>query len=69
MTLLVIVKDHSSHLVYLNIRIIEQTCENLSSIGRNSCEIMMKELLKNWSHKVVCFQMLDFKPQNLILRS
>ena len=42
-TLLVIVKDQSSHLVYLNICMKYQTCENLSSIGRQSCEITVQE--------------------------
>ena len=41
------------HLVYLNICIQEQTCENLSSIGRWSCKIIMKEKTP-LSHKVVC---------------
>ena len=61
--LLVIVKDQSSHLVYLNICIKQQTCENLSSIGRQSCEIIMKEKI-HLSHEIVCFQMLDFKTSN-----
>ena len=45
--------DQSSHLVYLYIK--QQTYENLSSIGRRSCEIMKKEktLL---SHEVLRFQ-------------
>ena len=57
-------KDQSSRLVYLK----QQTCENLSSIGRRNCEITMKEktLL---THKVVCFQMLDFETSFYILRS
>ena len=42
-TLLATVKDQSSHLVYLNICIKQQTCENWSSIGRWSCKITMKE--------------------------
>ena len=49
---MVIVKDQSFHLVYLNICINKQTCDNLSSIGRRICEIV---------HEVVCFQMLDFE--------
>ena len=60
---LVFVKDQSSHLVYLNIFIKLQTCENLSSTGRRSCEIIMKEK-EPLSHKVVCFQMLDFETSN-----
>ena len=54
-TLLVFVKDQSSHLVYLNICIKYQTCENLRSIGHRSWEKMMKEktpLLDEF----VCFQ-------------
>ena len=35
------------------------TCENLSSIGRRSCKIIMKEKTP-LSRAVVCFQMLDF---------
>ena len=65
-TLLVSVKDQSSHLVYLNrVRIKQQTCEHLSSIGSQSCEITMNE--KNTlalSHEGVCFQMLDFVTSN-----
>ena len=38
----------------------KKTCENLSSIGRRSCEITMKEKTP-LSHKVVYFQMLDFE--------
>ena len=57
---MVIVKDQSSHLVYLNICIKQHTCENLSSIGHRSCEIIMKEKTP-LPHKVVCFQMLDFE--------
>ena len=53
-TPLVIVKDQSSNLVYLNICIKQQTCENLSSIGRRSCKIKMEEKTP-LSHKVVCF--------------
>ena len=56
-TLLVIVKDQSSHLVYLNI------CIRLSSIRCRSCEIIMKEQTP-LSHEVVCFQMLDFETSN-----
>ena len=50
-TLLVTVKDQSSNLVYLKI-CIKQTCENLSSIGRRSCEIIMKE--KHPCHTKLC---------------
>ena len=35
-------------------------CENLSSIGRQSCEIIMKEKTPLLSHELVCFQMVDF---------
>ena len=38
----------------------KQNCEDLSSIGRRSCEIIMKEKTP-LSHKVVCFQMLEFE--------
>ena len=59
-TLLVIVKDQSSHLVYLNICIKYQNCENLSLIGCRSCKIIVKEKTP-LSNRVVCFQMLDFE--------
>ena len=59
LAVLVIVKDQSSHLVYLIICINKQTCENLSSIGHRSCEIVMKGKTP-LSHEVVCFRMLDF---------
>ena len=49
--------------VYLNICIKQRTCENLSSIGRRSCEILMKEKTP-LPHEVVCFQMLDFETSN-----
>ena len=39
----IIVKDLPSQMVYLNICIKQQTCEKLSSIGRRSCKIIMKE--------------------------
>ena len=43
-TLLVIVKYQSSHLLYLNICIKQQTFENnMSSVDCRSCEITMKE--------------------------
>ena len=58
-----IVKDQPSQLVYLNICIKKQTCENLNSIGRRSCEIIMKEKTP-LSHEVVCFQMFDFETSN-----
>ena len=35
------------------------TCENLNSIGRRSCKVKMEEKTP-LTHKVVCFQMLDF---------
>ena len=38
-------------------------CENLSSIGRRSCEIIMKEKTP-LSHEVVCFQMYEFETSN-----
>ena len=38
----------------------KQTCENMSSIGRQSYEIIMKEKTP-LKHEVVCFQMLDFE--------
>ena len=41
----------------------KQTCENLSSIGHQSCEIIMKEETP-LSLEVVCFQMLDFETSN-----
>ena len=63
--LLVIVKDQYSHLMYLNLCIKKQTCENLSPIGRKtSCKIIKKEQKKPLSHEVVCFQMLDSKTSN-----
>ena len=65
-TLLLIVKDQSSYLVYLNMSIQLQTCENLSSIGRRSCGITMKEETP-LSHEVVCVQMI-WRPQILNLR-
>ena len=40
---LVIVKDQSSHLVYLNICTKQQTCENWNSIDRRSCEVIIEE--------------------------
>ena len=57
------IKDQTSHLEYLNICIKQQTYENLSSIGRRSSEIIMKEKTP-LSHEVACFQMLDFKTSN-----
>ena len=57
---MVIVKDQSSHLVYSNIMPkITNLCENLNSIGRRGCYMIMEEKTP-LSHKVVCFQMLDF---------
>ena len=40
---LVIVKDQSYHLVHLKHMHNLQTCENLTSIGRRSCERIMEE--------------------------
>ena len=57
------VKDQSSHFVYLNIYIKQPTCENFSSIGRRTCEILMKEKTP-LSHEVVCFEILDFETSN-----
>ena len=54
------VKDQSLHLLYLNICIKLQTCENFSSIGHRSCEITMKEKTP-LSYEFVCFLMLDFE--------
>ena len=68
---MVIVKDQSSHSVYLNICTKYQTCENLNTIGRRSCEIIMEEKTP-LSHEVVCFQMLDFgtsKSNSEVLKS
>ena len=48
------------HLVYLNICTKYQTCENLSSIGRGSCEIIVKETTP-LSYEVVCIHMLDLQ--------
>ena len=62
--MLVVVKDQSSHLVYLNICIEQQTNKNWSlTIDRRSCEIIMKETTP-LSHEVVCFQMLAFETSN-----
>ena len=58
-TLLVIVKDQSSHSVYINICIKLQTCENLSSIDHRSCEIIMKEKIKR-------LHILNLRSQNQI---
>ena len=54
------VKDQSLHLLYLNICIKLQTCENFSSIGHRSCGITMKEKTP-LSYEFVCFLMLDFE--------
>ena len=64
---MVIVKDQSSHLVYLNICIKWQTCGNFSSIGRRSCEKLMKEkkILSHHGHrKLYAFRCLISIPQN-----
>ena len=46
---------------------IYQSCEKLSSIGRRSCEMLMKEkntFVAPWSHEVVCaFRCLISRPQ------
>ena len=53
-TLLVIVKDQPSHLVYLKIMpTINKPVKSCSSIGHGSCEIIMKEKTP-LSHEVVC---------------
>ena len=63
-TLLVIVIDQCSQKMFLNMCIkYQQTCENLNSIGRRSCEITRKEKTP-LSCKIVCFQMLDFETSN-----
>ena len=41
----------------------KKKCENLSSIGRRSCEIIIIEETP-LSHEVVCVQMLDFENSN-----
>ena len=59
-TPLVIVKDQSSHLVYLNMHLTRQTCENLNSIGRQiarDCNGSKNTFVE----QVVCFQMLEFE--------
>ena len=62
----VIVKDQSSHLVYLNICTNYQTCENLNSIDRRSCEIIMEE--KRHCHTRVFSRCLISGPQILNLK-
>ena len=72
---IVIVKDQSSHLMYLNTYILDlhvmhkiTNLENLNSFGSSwSCEIIIEEKTP-LSHEVVCFQMLDLRPQILIRR-
>ena len=55
-----VVKHQSSYLVYLNICITYQTCENLNSIGRRSCERIMEE--KQYSCRTSCvLQTLEFE--------
>ena len=55
--------------VFLNICIKQPTCESLSSIGRRSCKITMKEK-KNTCHTKLCvFRCLISKPQILNLKS
>ena len=41
----------------------KQNCENLSSFGHRSCDIIMKEKTP-LSNEVVCFQILDFETSN-----
>ena len=66
-TRLVIVKDQSAHLVSKHTHK-KQTSENLNSIGRRSCEIIMVE--KHPCHTKLCaFICLILRPQNLILKS
>ena len=55
-TPLVIVIDQYSHVVYPNVCMKNQTCENLGSIGHQSCKRIMKEKTQSW-HNFVCFQM------------
>ena len=62
------VKDQSSHLLYLDVCIKKQTCENLNSIGCRSCEIIREEK-KHPCPRSCVLSDLDFGPQNLILRS
>ena len=60
-TLLVIVKDQSSHLVYHGVSQHMHKITNLwnlSSIDHRSCEITIKTPL---SHEAVCFQIIDFE--------
>ena len=47
-------------LTWLNICIKKQTCENLSSIGCQSCEKIMKEKTP-LSHKLCAFRCLEFE--------
>ena len=63
--MVIIVKDQSSHLlVYLNMhKIIKGFVKFWAQFGHRSCEIIMKDKTP-WSHKVVCFQMLDFVTSN-----
>ena len=60
---MVIVKDQSSHLVYLNICIKLQTF-NKFELNWSSKLQNMNETKKTLSHEVVCFQMLDFETSN-----
>ena len=53
----------------LNICIKYKTCENLSLIGRLSCEITMKEKKQPCHTKLCAFRCLISRPQILNLRS
>ena len=67
-TPLKIVKDKSSHLVYLH-KI--TNLWKLNSIGHRSCEIITEEKTP-LSREVVCFQMLDFrtsKPYSEVMKT
>ena len=59
--LLVIVKDQSSHLLYLNIYAQNNKSVKIwAQLVVEVAKIIMEEK-KTLSHKVVCFQMLDFE--------
>ena len=57
LTRFVIFNDQYSHLVYPNICIKHQPCENLDSIGRWSCKKMMKGKSPLLYMITVCFQL------------
>ena len=63
---MVIVKDKSSHLVYLNICIKNQTYENVNSIGHRNDERIKEEKNTPVTH-VVCLQMLEFETSAMVL--